>query len=132
MSLDHSTRDNLDLYTIDSRVARQLVKVQFIGNIIATDPSICHRYTRANTFTVVTVAMRNTDHAGHDVLAGLHVECDLPGPRTNPHRRTVLDGARSHILRVHQQGAAIAALHEAVEIVHPRIAVAHVTAPYQP
>ena len=72
--------------------------------------------------------MRKAHHSRHDVRGQLDGELDGADPGTDLYDCSIAYASRPRIVRVHQQGAAGRALHQAPAIVHPGVVGARVAA----
>ena len=74
-SLPRLDSADLNRDSIHGCVPRECIQCLLVGHVVAADTGMLLRYAQANSFAVVTEAVREADDAGHDV--GGRFDCDL-------------------------------------------------------
>jgi hypothetical protein len=84
------------------------------------------RHAQLHALALVAEAVRQRDHARHDVFGELGHHAHLARARAQPHVRAVHHAQARGVVRVQHGRAAVAALHQALAVVQPAVVAAHV------
>ena len=100
-----------------------------VGQDVAVHAGVIGRDAHPDARRVVAPAVRDRDDAGHDRVGDLDRRLDLAGARSAraPAPPSVRP-SRSRVVRVHVQRAAVLALHERPQVVHPGVVRAQLAA----
>ncbi len=74
---------NLDQYAVDCGIPRQRIQRQLVGDVITAHARMALRDGHAYARAVMSEAVRQADHAGHDLLAGFNDDLQRAHPRAH-------------------------------------------------
>ena len=80
---------------------------------------------------IMTKTVGEADYPRHHFVAGLGCDLQFSNTRCDGYLLPIFQLSGFQIFRMHQQGATPFSLHQTVEVVHPGIVGAHVSAPDQ-
>src|SRR5690606_19760986 len=106
--------------------ARQRVDELVVGEEVGVHPGVGAGDAQLDAVEVVPPAVGDADHAGPDGVGDLDGNRDLAGAGGDLGRRAVGEAQPSGVVGVHLQRAAGPALHQDLDVVHPRVVRAQV------
>ena len=108
-------------------VARERIEEVAVGEDVAVDAGASGGDRQVGAVHAVTPTVGDADDARHDGVGHLDRDRDLAAAGADGCGAAVRDAKPVGVVRMEMQGATLLALHEHVEVVHPRVVRAEIT-----